>query len=499
MVDNILEPVWSDWRVGFANAALLAVGFALVSALVTPRGPITTADALVAMAVALVVGGGAGLATGSRWSLLVTPVVFAVVFELARIGTSGPTIDGIHLDSMLGVIAFVVGRVTHGILVFTPMLVGCSFGIWMAGRLGRPGTPNMGPVGWVITGLLGAGVLLVAFSVARPASTAPIAGADGEPLPDSVAELISVPIGGHDQTLMIRGTSVDNPVLLYLAGGPGGTDLGAMRADTTLEQDFVVATWDQRGSGKSYAALDPIDTLTLDQAVADAVEVTNYLRDRFAEEKIYVVGNSWGTTLGVLAVQEHPELYHALVGTGQMVSQRETDVMFWEDTLFWAERTGNTGLADTLRRNGPPPYEDVTRYEYATSHEHDWNPYPEFDPGTEMPAILFVPEYTWMDRINGFRGFFDSASVIYPQLQDIDFRLDVPQLDVPFYMVIGEHEARGRAVLANEWFDMLEAPSKERILFPGAGHRPQFDQPVRFAEVMAQVLAESRADTRGGT
>jgi pimeloyl-ACP methyl ester carboxylesterase len=298
---------------------------------------------------------------------------------------------------------------------------------------------------------------------------------------------------------MIRGASVDNPVLLYLTGGPGGTDLGAMRADTTLEQDFVVVTWDQRGAGKSYAALEPIDTLTLDRTVADAVEVTNYLRDRFDEEKIYVVGNSWGTTLGVLAVQQHPQLYYAFVGTGQMVSQRATDVMFWEDTLAWAERTGNAGLADTLRRNGPPPYDDVTRYEYATSHEHDWNPYPEFDPGTEMPAILFVPEYNWMDRVNAFRGFFDSAAVIYPKLQGIDFRVDVPRLDVPFYMVIGEHEARGRAMLANEWFDMLEAPHKERIVFTGAGHRPQFDQPAQFADVMRRVLAATLTDTtRGG-
>ena len=265
-----------------------------------------------------------------------------------------------------------------------------------------------------------------------------------------------------------------------------------MRADTGLEQDFIVVTWDQRGAGKSYPALDPVDTLTLDQMVADTIEVTHYLGDRFGEDRIFLVGNSWGSTLGVLAVQQHPELFHALIGTGQMVSQRETDVMFWEDTLAWAERTGRTDLAETLRRNGPPPYADVRHYEYATSHEHDWNPYPEFDPANEMPAILFVPEYTWMERINGFRGFLDSAAVLYPQLQDIDFRVDAPGLDVPFYMVVGEHEARGRAVLADEWFDLIEAPHKERIVFDGAGHRPHFDQPARFAELMRGVLAGTR-------
>jgi pimeloyl-ACP methyl ester carboxylesterase len=108
-----------------------------------------------------------------------------------------------------------------------------------------------------------------------------------------------------------------------------------------------------------------------------------------------------------------------------------------------------------------------------------------------MPEILFVPEYSWMDRINAFKGFLDTAGNLYPQLQGIDFRLDATTLDIPVYMVLGEHEARGRAVLATEWFDMLEAPSKEAFTFDGAGHRAHFDRPGDFAEVMTQVLEQS--------
>jgi pimeloyl-ACP methyl ester carboxylesterase len=171
-----------------------------------------------------------------------------------------------------------------------------------------------------------------------------------------------------------------------------------------------------------------------------------------------------------------------------MVSQRETDILFWEATLAWAEETGNTGLAASLRSIGPPPYEDLNQYAGVISHEHDWNAYPELDLGNEMPAILFVPEYTFMDRINAFKGFLDTNGTLYPQLQRIDFRQDVPALDVPYYMVLGEHEARGRAVLANEWFNMLDAPAKQRFVFEGSGHRAHFDQPGRFAELMADVL-----------
>ncbi len=485
---TLLDLLWSDWRIGALLAIALAVGFGLVSAWLTPRGPITTSEALISMGAALAIGVGAGLAMGSRWSLLITPVVFAIVFEVARIGVVGPTVDAINFSGMYGIFAFVLGRVVHGLLVLAPLALGSVYGVWLAGRLGNPSSASMGGFGRTLAGVGTLAIAAMAFFIALPASTAPIVGADGEPLPGSVAELTTVTIGGHLQTMMIRGRSTDNPVLLYLTGGPGGTDLGAIRADVTLEQDFTVVAWDQRGAGKSYAALDPTETFTTDQLIADTIEVTNYLRDRFDEEKIYLVGQSWGSTLGVLAAQQQPELYHAYVGVGQMVSQRETDIMFWEDTLTWADETGNTGLAETLRRNGPPPYEELMHYDPFIASEHNWNPYPEFDPNNEMPAILFVPEYSWMDRINAFKGFLDTAGNLYPQLQGIDFRQDITALDVPFYMVLGEHEARGRAVLATEWFDMLDAPSKEAFIFDGAGHRAHFDRPGEFAEVMSYVL-----------
>lgn len=488
---GVLEHLWSDWKIGLAVAAGVAAGAGLISAWLTPRGPITTTQTLISMLAALVVGLLAGFAMGNRWSLLVAPVVFVVVFELARRGVNGPTVDAIHLNSTYGIIAFVLGRAAHGLFVLAPMILGSVYGVWLSTRLGGEAAAPMGVIGWTLTGLATLALLVIAAFVARPAATYPIVGPDGGPLPGSIAELITVPIGGHEQALMIRGRDVDNPVLLFLAGGPGGTEIGAMRADVSLEQDFVVVTWDQRGAGKSYSALDPTATLTLEQAVADTIALTNYLRDRFAEDRIYLVGQSWGSTLGVLAVQQHPELYYAFVGSGQMVSQRETDIMFWEDTLAWAEQTGNAALAATLRQNGPPPYDNLLDYEPAISHEHDWNRYPELDVSKEMPGNLFVPENSFMDRINGLRGFLDTFSVLYPQLQDIDFRRDVPSLDIPIYMVAGRHEARGRAVLADEWFAMLEAPSKERIVFEASGHRPNFEQPERFAEVMRDVLRET--------
>ena len=148
-----LDSWWLDWRLGLAVAVGLAVIAGLLSAWLTPRGPVTTTQALVSMVAALVLGVVSGLVTGSRWSMLITPVVFAVVFELARLGIEGPTVDGIHLTSTYGIIAFIMGRLVSALLVLAPMILGTVYGIWLAARLGKDGTATLGAAGWALAGL----------------------------------------------------------------------------------------------------------------------------------------------------------------------------------------------------------------------------------------------------------------------------------------------------------------------------------------------------------
>lgn len=472
---------------GWPVSVLLAVGAGLLAAWLTPRGPITTAQALVSMGAAVAIGALAGAASGRRWAILVVPLIFLLAFETGRMGVDGPTVDQVFLGSTYGVIAFVVGRLLHGVLVLAPLTVGTALGVGLGWRIHGGAVRPLGAAGWTMIVLATLALVALAVAIAQPARTAAIVGPEGQPLPGSIAELTRVRIGGHDQALMIRGRSVTNPLLLYLAGGPGGTDLGAMRADVGLEQDFLVVTWEQRGAGQSYAALDPASTLTLEQTVADTIELSEWLLDRFEQDELYLVGNSWGTLLGALAAQRRPDLFRAFVGTGQMVSPRETDVLFYDDTLAWAERTGQLRLADRLRAQGPPPYGDLLAYEPTLTFEHEWNPNPLRDPATEMPANLFVPENAFMDRMNGLRSFLDTFSVLYPQLQELDLRTDVPALEVPYVMVTGRYEARGRREPADDWFEALEAPSKARIVFDASGHRPSFQEPAAFAALMRRL------------
>lgn len=481
--------------VSIVLAVLAPATAALLAAWLTPRGPLSTGEVLWSMLAALAVGVLAGALLRSRWSMLLTPVVFVTVFEVARLGTTGATVDEIRIGSLVGALGLLSGRGVHGLLVLVPMVLGSRLGVEVAARRSAGGPARMTRWGWARTVVLGVAVLALAALVARPASTAPVVDADGAPVAGSIAELVTVDVDGSEQALMIRGSSTDAPVLLHLAGGPGGTDLGAMRLDPSLEEDFVVVTWDQPGTGKSYAAIDPVEDMTLQRVVDDTLAVTEYLQERFDEDRIVLTGQSWGTLPGVLAVQQEPERYRAFVGTGQMVDIRETDQIFYEEGLEWARTTGDEELEAQLVAQGPPPYSDMLDYTVVVGTERAIYAYPEFDGSTEITSTIWVPENSFMDQVNAVRGLLDTYSLMYPQLQDLDLREEAPRLEVPVYVVMGEHEARGRVDPAREWFDRLEAPAKTWVELPASSHRASFERPDDYAALLRQVLADTAADT----
>jgi proline iminopeptidase len=219
--------------------------------------------------------------------------------------------------------------------------------------------------------------------------------------------------------------------------------------------------------------------------------VTDHLRERFGQDRIVLTGQSWGTIPAVLAAQRHPERFRALVATGQMVSPVETDRIFYDDTLAWADAHDDPALETRLLELGPPPYDRYTDYLTLVGYERDLNPYPEFDGHTEMTATIWGPEYDLMDKIGAIRGLVDTYALLYPQLQRLDFRTQVPRLDVPIYVLMGEHEARGRVEPAREWFAALDAPSKEWIEFPASSHRASFERPAPYTDLLTRVLEET--------
>jgi pimeloyl-ACP methyl ester carboxylesterase len=318
------------------------------------------------------------------------------------------------------------------------------------------------------------------------AATPPITDAQGKPIPGSIATLEKVNLNGSEQWITIRAKDTTKPVRLYLGmGGPGGGSFATRGLFEPLEEDFVVVAWDEPGTGKSYNAV-PIKTLTPQRFVDDAYALTQLLRERFKQEKIYVYGVSWTSILGIWLVQQHPALFHAFIGNAQMVNTTENDVLGYEMALEYLAERGDTAALETLRQNGPPPYVgDGLGFKYLAYLDvlNDIMGAPRY--ALLIPlAPMFATEYGLLDKVNHTRGLVESFEHLYPQLQDLEFRTQANKLDVPIYFLVGRNDVNAIASLVEDYYNVLQAPRKELIWFEsghglGGANMPQFIDVMR--------------------
>jgi pimeloyl-ACP methyl ester carboxylesterase len=330
------------------------------------------------------------------------------------------------------------------------------------------------------------------------AHTPAILGSDGKPLPGSIASLEKVKLGGVDQWLIIRGQDVNKPVLLFLSGGPGSSEAGRVtRFNSELEKHFVVVIWEQRGCSKSYPSLNPKAGLTVSQYAADAIELSEMLRARFDEQKIYLVGHSWGTIIGVHAAQARPDLFHAYVGTSQMVDVLETDLLIYDLMLDHSRQVGDTQFVHTLEAQGRPPYagkNPVGPYATLFGREYSVYEYPNIkdeayrQEGDVLLMMLKQPEYGWLDRLYNLLGLMHTFNAVYPQLQDMDFRRDATHFDLPVYLVLGRHDMNNPSQLPEEYFNLIDAPSKQLVYFEESGHGMIWEEAAKFHSLMVETV-----------
>jgi pimeloyl-ACP methyl ester carboxylesterase len=334
------------------------------------------------------------------------------------------------------------------------------------------------------------GILLVALGAAVVgsqwhASTPPILGANGQSMPGSITTLEQVTLNGNQQWITMRGKNRHHPVLLYLNGGPGaGSFPWTPMALGGLEDQFVVVNWDQPNTGKSYGDV-PLAQLTPQRYVSDASALTQMLRTRFHQDKIYVLGDSWGSILGIKLVQQHPEWFYAYVGSGQMVNTTGNDVMGYQLALTYAAQHGDTATVDTLRRNGPPPYVgDGMIWKYVAVFNVLNSSMGEIDYRLSVLLVPWLaPEYGLLDRVNYERGLIETYTVLYPQLQNLDFTTQAARLEVPMYFFEGRKDVNAMTSLVEQYYRMLQAPHKE-LIWSSSGHGIAGADPKQVVDVM---------------
>ena len=297
-------------------------------------------------------------------------------------------------------------------------------------------------------------------------------------------------INGIQQYLFHAGTSADNPVLLFLHGGPGSpASLFAHAFQDQWEDLFTVVHWDQRGAGKTLTK-NPRSYPTVALLLQDVREILGYLRNRYHQEKIIVLGHSWGTVLGSLFVRQHPEGVAYYVGVGQVINKLAGERLNYarlEDLMLQAN--DQKGLKE-LAALGDYPGERLDAASLKKSlrlRKLQGNYQPAIKPGASpFKTLMASPLFRWSDLAALIKGNKANKGLV-DFLGTFDLTAEPAEYQVPIYFVFGEDDWQTPSVLGQEYLTRVQAPDKHLYTIPNAGHMPMFDQPALFLPVLAAM------------
>ncbi len=349
-------------------------------------------------------------------------------------------------------------------------------------------------------------IILVGFlQLQSPGKPAPYVDANGKILPNSISEKVYVDINAVKQGMFIKSKDVSRPVLLYLHGGMPDYFL-TKKYPTGLEDLFTVCYWEQRGAGISFAPNAPRDAINTEQMISDTLAVTNYLRQRFGKEKIYLMGHSGGSFFGIQVAARAPELYYAYIGEAQMVNQLESERLAYEYMLAQFKANGNRKMVQRLEA-APVTLDNGTPAAYLALRDEAMHPLGIGTMHTMKSVItgLVLPswlcrDYTLAEKLNFWRAKAQSgASAMWPELISTDLRTQTAELAIPVYFFEGIYDYTVSYTLAKSYFQSLKAPVKGFYTFAQSAHSPMFEEPEKMLQIFREdVLAGANRLTDAG-
>jgi len=306
-------------------------------------------------------------------------------------------------------------------------------------------------------------------------------------------------LGGVEQYIIIRADDITKPVILFLHGGPGVPEYFIMKKETKeLEKNFVMVYWEQRGAGKSYCKDKSKCNLTTEQLIEDTRELSLILSKKFKQEKIYIMGHSWGSMLGLLTVSKYPELFFAYMGIGQVTNQYEAE----KESLIWVreralELSDKRGLKNLNKLILPEPLADVKEWDnYLRIHRKYLLKYGgTYHKKVSMIKLLkdfiFASEYNLKEKIMLIPSAFYSLKCLWHDVVTTDFFIKVTSVEVPVYIFQGVHDYQVSYNLAKSYFNNLKAPDKKFISFENSAHSPLTEEYERFNKAVINIVKDS--------
>jgi proline iminopeptidase len=305
-------------------------------------------------------------------------------------------------------------------------------------------------------------------------------------------------VDGAELYLMTRGERSDAPILLWLHGGPGGAERPLFRLfNAELERSFVVAYWDQRGAGRSFDPHADPKQLTIARHLADLDAVVDHLRRTHGRRQVVLIGHSWGSVLGLLYSQAHPEKVAAFVGVGQVTSERARQAAQYAFVEIEARRRGDAESLARLAQIGLPPFD--ARREIAVQRLVErFGGYFHEPPNLGWLVLRGVAGghvRPW--EIGRYiRGNDVSLAAMEAESLEIDLPRSAPSVAIPVIFMLGRHDRQADSRLAADYFAALAAPHKELIWFERSAHNVPFEEPAAFNAAVVAALRRAGVATQ---
>jgi len=310
-----------------------------------------------------------------------------------------------------------------------------------------------------------------------------------------------VMLGDLAQKIHIKGSDADNPILLFLHGGPGVCNRHAvMTAHSDLAKDFIIVAWDQRGSGGSYKGA-AVGTLTIDRLVEDARELVQWLCKEYDKEKVFIIGGSWGSELGTFLAFRYPEQIAAFVGFGQVVNSEKNEELCYNFSLEEAEKAGDSKAVEVLKSVGPPVgglYKGG--FEGMMAQRRIMMKYGGYSQNAKRRSyfrsmvlpMLFSGEYSIEDMIGLVKGYKYVLTAMLEEVAKTDFPATHTEFLVPYYILNGRHDRNTPAELVEDYYNLIKAPDKDLIWLEQSAHNPMTDEPEKFKKLLREKLLVGR-------
>jgi len=315
---------------------------------------------------------------------------------------------------------------------------------------------------------------------------------------NGIDQQMTVEIGGTKQWITIRGRDRNNPILLFLHGGPGAPEMPtSWTFQNPWEDYFTVVQWDQRGSGKTYNANDPEKirlTMSADRMEQDTQELVQYLRATYHKNKIFVMAHSWGTVLGLRLAQERPEWLYAYIGMGQMINTVESEREGYDALLKSARDAHDADAVKALTAIAPYPEKDGAIPLAKINVERDWSikygqlSWNRDSYGYYYHATQLSPDYTDADLDAIDKGSELSLTGLMRDFVAVDYT-KMTDFRCPIILFNGRHDYTTSAELSAKWFETIHAPVKKLIWFENSAHMMQIEEPGR---VLVHLVEEVR-------